>query len=126
MVTFKQFALMQSPISSLIPSVGNIVTVKLDDSNYVTWNFQMELFLEGNGILGFLDGTIPCLEKFYKPFTSEVVTNDSVTMISKAYKIWKIHYKALMTLIAALSFTLSCIINCQSSKEMWTNLRDIY
>lgn len=37
--------LTQLPIASLIPSVGNIVTVKLDDSNYVNSNFQMELLL---------------------------------------------------------------------------------
>ncbi|KAL6283487.1 hypothetical protein ACE6H2_014416 [Prunus campanulata] len=64
MVTAAQLALTQSPIYSLIPSVGNTVTVKLDDSNFVTWNFQMGLLLEGNGILGFLDGSVPCPPQF--------------------------------------------------------------
>lgn len=59
-------ALTQSPILSLNPSVGNNVVVKLDDSNYVTWNFEMDLLLEGNDIIGFIDGTIPSLDKFDK------------------------------------------------------------
>lgn len=64
MVTFVQLALTQSSISSLISSVRNTVTMKLDDSNYVTWNFQMDLLLEGNVIVGFVNGSIPCPDKF--------------------------------------------------------------
>ncbi|KAM1891463.1 hypothetical protein ACFX14_034747 [Malus domestica] len=112
MVISTQLALTQSPISSLIPTVGNTVTVKLDDSNYVTWNFQMELLLDGNGIFGFLDGSIPCLDKSELDFD--------------AYIVWKIHDKALMTLITTTLSTaaLSCVIGCKSSKEMWTSLRE--
>ncbi|KAM1094495.1 hypothetical protein ACFX15_009135 [Malus domestica] len=79
MMTSNQLALTQSPISSLIPSVGNTVTVKLDDSNYVTWNFQMDLLLEGNGIIGFVDGTIPCLDK-YQDSDSETETVDNTPL----------------------------------------------
>ncbi|KAB2615109.1 hypothetical protein D8674_021697 [Pyrus ussuriensis x Pyrus communis] len=125
MVNPNQLALTQSPISSLIPSVGNTVTVKLDDSNYVTWNFQMDLLLEGNGIIGFVDGSISCPKKF-EDHNSVDGTVDTTMVIFDAYKIWKIHDKAFMTLIAATLSTsaLSCIIGCQSSKEMWDNHRE--
>lgn len=73
MVTANQLALTQSPVSSLIAIVGNTVTVKWDDSKYVTWNFQMDLLLEGNGIMGFIDGSIPRSDKF-----SQVVCDDSI------------------------------------------------
>ena len=45
-------------------------------------------------------------------------------VVTDAYKVWKIHDKALMTLITAtLSTTaLSCVIGCTSSQQMWTNL----
>ena len=71
-----------------------------------TWNFQMKLLLDGNGIFGFLDGSIPCPDK--SEFDSD------------AYTVWKIHDKALMTLITATFATaaLSCVIGCKSSKEM--------
>lgn len=115
MVTFVELALTQSPISLLIPSVGNTVTVKLDDYNYVTWKFQLELLLNENRILGFLDGSIPY------PHNSEFDTKTVVNEIamSDAYKIQKIHDKALMTLIIA---TLSYVIRCTCSKQKWTNL----
>lgn len=120
MVTSAQLALTQSPISSLIPSVGNIVTVKLDDPNYVTWNFQMELLLDGNGIRGFVDGSIPCPPKFTESDSEGEIVED-IPVVSDAYKIWTIDDKALMTLVTAtLSTTaLSCVIGCL----IWTNLR---
>lgn len=48
--------------------------------------------------------------------------------MTDAYKVWKIHDKALMTLIFATlsSSALSCIIRCKSSQEMWTNLLERY
>lgn len=125
MVNSSQLTLTQSPISSLILSVGNTVTVKLDDSNYVTWNFQMDLLLEGNGIIGFIDGSIACPEKFDSTDIEDgTVVND--TIIFYAYKVWKIHDKALMTLIiATLSpSVLSCIIGWISSRQMWETLRE--
>lgn len=125
MVTPVQLALTQSPISSLIPSVGNTVTVKLDDSNYVTWNFQMQLILEGNGIVGFVNGYIPYPAQF-DDSDSDDETVENNHHVSDAYQVWKIHDKALMTLISATmsSSALSCIIGCQSSKDMWDNLRE--
>lgn len=51
-------------------------------------------------------------------------TVKTTEVISNVYKIWNIHDKALMTIIAATLSTsaLSCIIDCKSSKEMWDNL----
>ncbi|KAM1941073.1 hypothetical protein ACFX13_028698 [Malus domestica] len=125
MVTVAQLALTQSPISSLIPSVGNTVTVKLDDSNYVTWNFQMGLLLEGNGIFGFVDGSIPCPDKYPSSDSEDEIVLHSHT-VTDDYKVWKIHDKALMTLITATLSTaaISCVIGCCSSQEMWSNLRE--
>lgn len=107
------------PISSLIPSVGNTITVKLDNSNYITWNFPIDILLEGNGIIGFVDGTIPCPAK-YEDSDSKTETIDNTQSVSDYYKIWKIHDKALMTLISATLSTsaLSYAIDCQRSKEM--------
>ncbi|CAN6725292.1 unnamed protein product [Malus baccata var. baccata] len=60
MVTTTQLQILQSPITSLISSVSTFVTMKLDDTNYLTWHFQMQLLLEGHGIMGFVDGSTPC------------------------------------------------------------------
>lgn len=87
----------------------------------------MDLLLEGNGIIGFVDGSIACVEKFDSTDTEDgTVEND--TIISDAYKVWKIHDKALMTLITTTlsPSALSCIIGCISSRQMWETLREIF
>ncbi|XP_034930738.1 uncharacterized protein [Populus alba] len=60
MVTASQLQLLQSPITALITSIPTSVNVKLDESNYLNWNFQMQLLLESNGIMGYVDGLLPC------------------------------------------------------------------
>jgi hypothetical protein len=60
MVTASQLQLLQSPITTLISSIPTSVNVKLDDSNYLNWNFQMQLLLESNGIMGYVYGSTHC------------------------------------------------------------------
>ncbi|KAM2051246.1 hypothetical protein EV2_033591 [Malus domestica] len=60
MVTTSQLQLLQSPITALVSSISTSMNVKLDDSNYLNWHFQMKLLLESNRILRFVDGTHPC------------------------------------------------------------------
>nr|XP_028960035.1 uncharacterized protein LOC114825471 [Malus domestica] len=64
MVIATQLQILQSSITSLISSVSTSVTMKLDDTNYLTWHFQMQLLLEGHGIMGFVDGSTPCPSRF--------------------------------------------------------------
>lgn len=64
MVTSSQLQIVQCPITSLISTVSTSVTAKLDESNYLTWNFQVQLMLKGHGIMGFLDGSMPCPSRF--------------------------------------------------------------
>jgi hypothetical protein len=60
MVTFSQLQIVQSPITSLLSTVSTPVTVKLNDTNYLTWHFQMQILLESHGILGFVGGSRKC------------------------------------------------------------------
>ncbi|XP_021815955.1 uncharacterized protein LOC110758400 [Prunus avium] len=81
----------------------------------------MGLLLEGNGIMGFLDGSAPCPPQFVDS------SSDSATrIVSNAYKVWKIHDKALMALITATlsASAISCIIGSQSATDMWTSLKE--
>ncbi|KAM2436022.1 hypothetical protein PS1_025908 [Malus domestica] len=85
----------------------------------------MGLLLEGNGIFGFVDGSIPCPDKYHSSDFEEDTVSTSHT-VTNDYKVWKIHDKALMTLITAALSTaaISCVIGCCSSQEMWSNLRE--
>ncbi|KAL6288526.1 hypothetical protein ACE6H2_006036 [Prunus campanulata] len=78
----------------------------------------MELLLRGHGVLGFVDGSMPCPAQF-----TSAAENHTV---SDAYQVWKIHDNALMILITAtLSFSaISFVIGSQSSREMWLNLKE--
>ena len=121
MVTAAQLQIVQSPITNLIPTVSTSVTVKLDDTNYLVWHYQMQLLLESHGILGFVDGSRQCSTRFLDNPDLEGVETE-------AYQIWKMHDRALMQLIiATLSTTvMSCNISCTNSHEMWQNLKEIF
>ena len=58
MVTTSQLHIVRSPITSLISSISTSVILKPNDSNYLPWHFQMQLLLEGQGIVNFVDGFI--------------------------------------------------------------------
>ena len=60
MVTTSQLQIVQSSITCLLPTVSTAVTVKLDDTNYLIWNFQMQILLESQDILGFVDDSRKC------------------------------------------------------------------
>lgn len=60
MVIVAQLQILQSPITSLISTVCTCATIKLDDTNYLIWNFQMQLLLKGHIVMGVVDGSNPC------------------------------------------------------------------
>ncbi|KAB2637292.1 hypothetical protein D8674_027826 [Pyrus ussuriensis x Pyrus communis] len=129
MVTASQLQILQSPIASLISSVSSSVNVKLDETNYLAWHFQMQLLLEGHSIIGFVDGSIPCPAQFSQDSSdhSAISSGDSsARVLSDDYKIWKMHDKALMQLLTATlsPAAVSCVIGSTSSKELWNRLKD--
>ncbi|KAB2616565.1 hypothetical protein D8674_023153 [Pyrus ussuriensis x Pyrus communis] len=104
MVTSTQLQILPSPITSLISIISSSVTVKLDDSNYLTWNFQIELLLEGHGLMGFVDGSHPCPARFNVPISEgsfHPSSDVSSSTESDEFKIWKMHDRALMQLLTA-------------------------
>ena len=119
MVTSSQLQIIQSPITSLLPAISTAITVKLDDTNYLVWQFQMKILLESHGILGFVDGSRKCPSRFDTDSDIEGVESDD-------HQIWKMHDRALMQLlIATLSSTaISYVIGCISSHDMWVQLQD--
>ncbi|KAM1111462.1 hypothetical protein ACFX19_010727 [Malus domestica] len=125
MVTAAQLQILQSPISSLISTVSSSVTVKLDDSNYLVWNFQMELLLEGHGIMGFVDGINPCPSRFDSN-VSGGSTDSSLRVETDTFKIWKMHDRALMQLITATlsPSVVSCAIGSTSARDLWVRLNE--
>ncbi|KAM2991390.1 hypothetical protein FF2_005122 [Malus domestica] len=133
MVTTNQLQILQSPITSLISSVSTSVTMKLDDTNYLTWHFQMQLLLEGHGIMGFVDGLTPCPSRFLTSnsgdtelFPEQQSDQSCACKESDEYMVWRIHDRALMQLITVtLSLpAISCVIGSTSAQDLWTRLKE--
>jgi hypothetical protein len=123
MVTASQLQLLQSPITALIPSISTSVNVKLDDSNYLNWNFQLQLLLESNGIMGYVDGLLLCPPQHDSNSDESGITSSSPT---DEYIVWKMHDRAIMQLITATlsPIAMSCAIGSISSKDLWTRLKE--
>ncbi|KAM1058752.1 hypothetical protein ACFX2B_023357 [Malus domestica] len=129
MVTSAQLQILQSPITSLISTISSSVTVKLDDSNYLTWNFQIELLLEGHGLMGFVDGSHPCPAQFNVPiFEGSYVPSSDVSSSTESddFKVWKMHDRALMQLLTATlsPSAVSCAIGSSSAHDLWQRLKE--
>ncbi|KAM1257491.1 hypothetical protein TB2_031023 [Malus domestica] len=95
MVIAAQLQIVESPITNLITNVSNSVTVKLDDTNYLVWNYQIRLLLESHGIFDFVVGTHPCPTRFKDDSDVEGVETEE-------FQIWKMHDRGLMQLIVLL------------------------
>ena len=103
----------------LLSNMSNMMTVKLDSSNYIVWKHQISMVLETYSLFELLDDTQPILEKF--------LTEGSVTAIlNPEYSIWKSKEKALLTFISSTltPFVLALTVGCHSAKEVWKVLEN--
>ncbi|KAM1083107.1 hypothetical protein ACFX19_021958 [Malus domestica] len=129
MITANQLQILQSPITNLIASVSTSIIVNLDDSNYLQWQFQLQLMLEGYGIMGFVDGTNVCPPQFSSsgsPTSDLTSTSSTPQTETNEYKIWKMHDRALMQFLTATlsSSAISCAIGSTSSRDFWIRLQE--
>ncbi|KAM2793631.1 hypothetical protein PS2_005143 [Malus domestica] len=127
MVTATQLQIVQSPITALISTISTSVNVKLDDSNYLNWHFQIQLLLESNGIMGFVDGSHPCLPQFsVSPAESGIQSSSCTSVETDTFVVWKMHDRAIMQLITATlsPIALSCAIGSKSSQDLWIRLKE--
>ncbi len=76
----------------LLSNISNLVSVKLDQSNYVLWKYQITSILKAYAILSFVDGTQLCPPQF--------VTNSEGTLQENPlYQQWISRDQGLLTLI---------------------------
>ncbi|XP_062005893.1 uncharacterized protein LOC133723077 isoform X1 [Rosa rugosa] len=107
----------------LLSNFYNLITVQLDDSNYVTWKFLVETLLKGCGLMRYVDGSVPC------PSERVIMEENGVASdIEKEYMNWVQIDSAIMSILASTlsSDALCFIIGSKSSKEMWCRLKEKY
>lgn len=106
-----------------IESVLGMLTVKLQDDNFVKWNYQFQAVLRRYDFLDFFTGESPCSPKFV------IDTKSGVTKeITEAYTSWVHKDMALLSLlIATLSDDdMEYVIGCKTSNEVCKSLQERY
>ena len=73
-----------------------MMTVKLDNSNYIVWKHQISMVLETYSLIELLDEIHLVLEKFLKDLSGTVTT-----VLNPDYLTWKSKEKALLTFISS-------------------------
>lgn len=102
---------------SLLNNIFNLVSVRLDSTNYVLWRFQISPLLKSHKLFKYVDGSIKAPEAIIR-------TEGQPPSINPDHEIWYERDQALITLInATLTQTaLSYVIGCQTSKDIWDTL----
>ena len=110
-----------------ITNLSNLVSVKLDNTNYLLWKDQLESNFISCDLMGHIDGSTsaPPLT-----ITSTTETNSSTTSITPnpTYHVWRktdhfVRARVNATLTKSLS---SHILGLKTAKEVWDALADLF
>ena len=107
----------------LLSNMSNMMTVKLDSSNYIVWKHQISMVLETYSLFELLDDTQPIPEKFLKDLLGSITA-----IFNPNYSIWKSKEKALLTFISSTltPSVLALTVGCHSAKEFGKFLKIVF
>ena len=99
----------------MLSNMSNMMTVKLDSSNYIVWRHQISMVLETYSLFELLDDTQSIPEKFLTDLSGSVTA-----IFNPEYSIWKSKEKALLTFISSTltPSVLALTVGCHSAKEV--------
>ncbi|KAJ8624154.1 hypothetical protein MRB53_032684 [Persea americana] len=103
--------------SFVISNISNLVSIKVDRHNYLLWRAQFEPLLMSHDLMGFVDGSNPCPEKYQRDKDEKVIS-----MIDPAILNWNRQDQNLLSWIhATLSeHVLSQVVSLRTSHAVWT------
>ena len=101
--------------------LSNMMTVKLDNSNYIIWKHQISMVMETYSMIDLLDETSLVPEKFLKDHSGTVTT-----VLNPDFLVWKSKGKALLTFINSTltPSVLAITVGCSSALEVWKVLEN--
>ena len=107
----------------LLSNMSNMMTVKLDNANYIVWKHQITMVLETYSLYELLEEPQLIPEKFLKDLSGSYTT-----IVNPDFLIWKSKEKALLTFInSTLSpSVLALIVGCASAIEVWKVLENSF
>ena len=108
----------QSPLS-LLNNMSNLMSTKLDSTNYMIWKLQISALLDAYSVIEHLDGSIPQPMQF-------LTSGAGVQSVNPAFLAWKKKDKAILTLLYSTltSPVLAMVIGLSTSQEVWNTLEE--
>uniref|UniRef100_A0A6N2LAH9 Uncharacterized protein n=1 Tax=Salix viminalis TaxID=40686 RepID=A0A6N2LAH9_SALVM len=104
----------------IFPSPTQLVSIKLDETNYLAWTAQFKPILKSHNLLGFIDGTNVCPAMF----TDETAATNK--FVNPAYITWQNRDQLLLSwIISSISPTLvASLYGLDTSLLAWQSLAD--
>ena len=99
----------------LLSNVSNMMTIKLDNSNYTVWKHQISMILETYSLFELVEPQlIP--KNFLKDLSGAYTT-----IVNPDYTLWRSKEKALLTFISSTlsPLILALSVGCTSALEVW-------
>ena len=105
-------------------TITQCVTLKLNDSNYLSWKFQFEQFLNSQSLLGYVTGATPRPSPTVSVTNGEIVTETA----NPAYAKWvQTDQRIMAWLCGSLSEeAIKSVYGLRSSQELWYYLAQKY
>jgi hypothetical protein len=107
----------------LLSDITNLVSVKLDQNNYMLWKFQITSTFKAYKLLDVVDGSYPCPEMY-----TQDSNGDATFVLNPDFLLWDTKDQALISMInATLSpLALALVIGQKSTKGVWDTLEKRY
>uniref|UniRef100_A0A2N9E3A6 Integrase catalytic domain-containing protein n=1 Tax=Fagus sylvatica TaxID=28930 RepID=A0A2N9E3A6_FAGSY len=103
----------------LLNNMANLMSTKLDSTNYMIWKLQISAILEAYSMIDHLDSSNP-------PPSPFLFTDAGTQSANPPFLIWKKRDKALLTLLYSTlsSPVLSMVVGLSTSLEVWNTLEE--
>ena len=103
----------------LLSSMSNLMSIKLDYTNYIPWKHQLITILEAYSLIEHIDGTT--LKP--SPFVLDT-TGNPTSVVNPDFQSWNIKDKALLSLINSTLTpqVFSLVVGITNSRKVWNTL----
>ena len=108
---------------SLTP-IQHLITIKLNQDNYLLWKAQIVPYLKGQNLFGFIDGSLPSPTSILSPTSTDITQPP----LNPAFLTWQTQDQMILSaLISSLSKTvLAYVVKCTTSREVWTTVERMF
>uniref|UniRef100_A0A2N9HXJ7 Integrase catalytic domain-containing protein n=1 Tax=Fagus sylvatica TaxID=28930 RepID=A0A2N9HXJ7_FAGSY len=103
----------------LLNNMANLMSTKLDSTNYMIWKLQISAILDAYSMIDHLDGSNP-------PPCPFLFTNAGTQSANPAFLLWKKRDKTLLTLLYSTLFSpvIAMVVGLSTSLEVWNTLEE--